>query len=279
MPGPGRGQDWLSATLRGLRKAAGMPITDVAASLGTSTRRVSNIETGRFVPREDEAKALAGLYHAGAATRRQLVEVVRALRSEPARARVTMSRGAWKMQRRIAAAEAASARIRAFHCSIVLGLAQTPAYARAVFADGGDITGDALDRCVTERVARQAILNTGRDITLVMTEGALRWQAAGPAVMTEQIDHLAEISYRVRLGVIPWTAAASVFPLHGFAIYDSREVTVGTRVATAFLTDPPDVVDHEKLFSELEALAVFDGSAREHLARIAGEYRALGAGS
>jgi transcriptional regulator with XRE-family HTH domain len=222
MPGPGRGQDWLSATLRGLRKAAGMPITDVAASLGTSTRRVSNIETGRFVPREDEAKALAGLYHAGAATRRQLVEVVRALRSEPARARVTMSRGAWKMQRRIAATEAASARIRAFHCSIVLGLAQTPAYARAVFADGGDITGDALDRCVTERVARQAILNTGRDITLVMTEGALRWQAAGPAVMTEQIDHLAEISYRVRLGVIPWTAAASVFPLHGFAIYDSR---------------------------------------------------------
>ena len=153
------------------------------------------------------------------------------------------------MERRIAGIEAASARIRAFQPCIVLGLAQTPAYMSRCSAPGVTSPGPSLDKAIAERVTRQGILDSGRDITLVMTEGALRWQAAGPALMTEQIDHLAEISYRVRLGVIPWTAPATVFPLHGFTIYDSREVTVGTLAATAFLTDPPDVADHEKLFA------------------------------
>ena len=58
-------------------------------------------------------------------------------------------------------------------CSIAASWSawRNPAYARAVFSDGGDITGEDLDRSVTERIARQVILNTGRDITLLMTKG------------------------------------------------------------------------------------------------------------
>jgi transcriptional regulator with XRE-family HTH domain len=279
MTEPERGQDWLSATLRDLRKAARMSGQEVAQQLGTSQRRISHIETGRFVPREDEIRSLARLYRAGADTRRQLLQVVADLRATPraSRARVIMSRGAWRMQERIARVEAASARVRAFHCAIVIGLLQTPAYARAVFADGGDITGEDLDRCVAERLDRQRILDSGREITLLMTEGALRWQAVGPAVMAEQLGHISEMSRRprVRIGVIPWTTAADVFPLHGFSVYDDRAVIVGTRVATAFLTDPDDVAEHVKLFGALEALAAWDDAAREHLGRIAADFRAL----
>ncbi|MGH3287115.1 MAG: helix-turn-helix domain-containing protein [Streptosporangiaceae bacterium] len=277
MAEPQRGQDWLSATLRDLRQAAGLSGMEAARRLGTSQRRISNIETGRFVPRDDEIQAFADHYRASRATRRQLLEVVRDLRAEPPKARVVMARGAWKMQRRIARVEAASSRIRAFHCAIVLGLVQTPAYARAVFSDGGDITGEDLERCVSERLDRQRILSSGQDITLLMTEGALRWQASGPAVMAEQLDHIAMISHRpgVRVGVIPWTTPAGVFPLHGFTVYDSRAVIIGTRVATAFLTDSQDVAEHEKLLGELEALAAWDAAARDHLGRIAADFRAL----
>lgn len=274
---PERGQDWLSVTLRDLRKAVGLSGMEAARRLGTSQRRISNIETGRFVPREDEIRALATLYKASPAVRRQLVDAIRALRAGAPRARVVMARGAWRMQRRIAEVEATSARIRVFHCSIVVGLLQTPAYARAVFSDGGDITGEDLERCVAERIDRQRILDSGRDITLLMTEGALRWQASGPSVMAKQLDHIAEASQRpgVRVGVIPWTTPVGVFPLHGFSVYDSRAVIVGTRVATAFLTDPEDVAEHEKLFGELEALAAWDAEARDHLGRIAAEFRDL----
>ena len=83
MTEPGRGQDWLSATLRDLRKAAGLSGMEAARRLDTSQRRISNIETGRFVPREDEARALATLYKASPAIRRELLEVVRALRADP----------------------------------------------------------------------------------------------------------------------------------------------------------------------------------------------------
>ena len=279
MTDSGRGQDWLSATLRDLRKAAGLSGMEAARRLGTSQRRISNIETGRFVPREDEIRALAKLYRASADTRRQLLRAVADLRVAPTpRARIVLARGAWRMQQRIARVEADSARLRVFHCAVVIGLAQTAAYARAVFADGGDITGEDLDRCVAERIGRQSILASGRDITLLMTEGALRWQASGSEVMAEQLDRLAEVSrmQNVRVGVIPWTTPANVFPLHGFSIYDDRAVLVGTRVATAFLTEPDDVAEHIKLFGALEALAAWDEAACDHLGRIAADFRALG---
>src|SRR5690349_11180392 len=130
MPASEGGQDWLSATLGDLRRAAGLSGTEVARRLGTSQRRISNIETGRFVPREDEIRELAKLYRASADVRRQLLQVVRDLREEAPKARLVMSRGAWRMQQRIARVEASSARIRAFHCAVVIGLLQTAAYAR-----------------------------------------------------------------------------------------------------------------------------------------------------
>ena len=82
MTGSERAEDWLSATLRDLRKAAGLSGTEAARRLGTSQRRISNIETGRFVPREDEIRALATLYKASPPVRRQLVQAIRALRAE-----------------------------------------------------------------------------------------------------------------------------------------------------------------------------------------------------
>jgi hypothetical protein len=40
MPAPEGGQDWLSSTLRDLRKAAGLSGTEVARRLETSQRRI-----------------------------------------------------------------------------------------------------------------------------------------------------------------------------------------------------------------------------------------------
>jgi transcriptional regulator with XRE-family HTH domain len=277
MPATESGPDWLSATLGDLRRAAGLSGMEVARRLGTSQRRISNIETGRFVPRQDEIATLAKLYGAPADIRRQLLGVVRDLREETPKARLVMSRGASRMQERIGRVEATSARIRAFHCAIVIGLLQTPAYARAVFSDGGDIAGEELERSVAQRLERQAVLGAGKDITAVMTEGALRWQAQGPGVMAEQLDHIAELTHEggIRIGLIPWTRPATVFPLNGFSIYDSRAVIIGTQLATAFVTEPGDVAVHEKLFGELEALAVWDSAARDHLGAIAADFASL----
>ena len=85
----------------------------MASRLGTSGRQISDIETGKRIPR-DEIRALAGLYGADRATRRQLAQVTADLRDEPAPARAVITRGARRMQQRTAAVEAASAQIRVF---------------------------------------------------------------------------------------------------------------------------------------------------------------------
>jgi transcriptional regulator with XRE-family HTH domain len=274
-----QGKDWLSTTLRGLRRHAGLSGAEVARRIGTSQRRVSDLERGKYVPREDEIGQLADLYGAKATVRRQMLRAVRDLTAEPTRARVMIARhGAYKMQQRAQRTEAESAQIRSFHPSVVIGLAQTPAYMRAVFSAGGDLAAADMEKSIAARIVRQEILGTGKDISLIMTEGALRWQAVNPAVMTEQLAHLAEISYRpgVRIGIIPWTTPVNVFPVAGFHILDSRAVVVGTDAATAFFTDSQDVSAYEKLWGELEALAGWDAEAREHIDRIAGDFRALG---
>src|SRR5205814_5281946 len=142
MPATPGGQDWLSSTLRDLRKRADLSGREVAGHLGTSQRRISNIETGRFIPRPDEVRELAALYRAPAPLRRQLGQAVADLRDEPVKARVVMSRGAWHMQERIASVESSPARNRWFHSAVVIVLVPTEAYSRRVLNGVGDIVRD-----------------------------------------------------------------------------------------------------------------------------------------
>jgi transcriptional regulator with XRE-family HTH domain len=272
------GRDWLSTTLGELRKQAGLTGTAAARRLGTSQRRISDLERGRYTPREDEIIALADLYRAKPAVRRRMLRSVRDLSSEPARARMMIARhGAYKVQQLAQRTENDSARIRNFHPAIVIGLAQTPAYMRAVFSAGGDLNRTDREKAIASRIARAEVLGTGKDISMIMTEGALRWQAVNPAVMIEQLDHMAEISQRpgVHVGIVPWTTPVDVFPVSGFTILDSRAVVIGTDAAMAFFTDSQDVSAYEKLWGELEALASWDAEAREHIERITADYRGL----
>jgi transcriptional regulator with XRE-family HTH domain len=273
-----QGRDWLSRTLRDLREATGQSGVKAAQSAGLSQSRISRIESGVFLPTEEEIGRLCDLYHASPATRRRLLQVARDLRAEIAPARVVLQRGAWRLQRRIASIEENAAEICAFTASIVPGLLQTPEYARVVFADGGDIAGEELDKAVASRVARGAILDgPGRSLNVIMAEGALRWQAGNAHVMAAQLDHLVKLNQRpqLRIGVVPWTRPAHVFALHGFSVYDHRVVIVGTRTGTSFITDAQDVAEYVRLFSELDAMAVFGSSASRVIREIAAGYRSL----
>ncbi len=273
-----QGRDWLSRTLRELREKTGLSGSEAGRRAGITQSKISRIEHGLFLPTEDEVIKLADLYRAPATVRRRLIRVVKELRTEEAPARIVMQRGVWRLQRRIAGIEENAAEISGFANNIVPGLLQTADYARAVFADGAEISPEEQDRAVAERIARSAILEAGsRTITMIMTEGALRWHAGSPQIMVEQLERLARLAVgeRVRVGVIPWTQPAGTFPLHGFSMYDRRAVVIGTRAATAFITDRKDVATYSQLFDELEALAAFGSDAAEIISRIAADYRQL----
>jgi hypothetical protein len=179
------------------------------------------------------------------------------------------------MQQRIGKLEETAALIRTFTPAVMIGLLQTRAYARALFGDS--LAAEDLDKTVDARLERQRLLNTDRQFIFVMAEGALRWNMGGADVMAQQLAHLIEVSRQanVRVGVIPWTTPANVPALHGFTIYDSRAVLLGTQTATAIITDNLSVSDYEAHWKELEPLTSWDDDARAVIAETAAAYKRL----
>lgn len=275
----GGGRDELSHSLKTLRTAAGMKQIPAAAAVGISQPGLSRIERGSLVPAPETVAALARVYGADPDTTARLVELATAIRPEHLDSRIVMQRGLNHFQERVEKIERSSALIRAYQPNIILGMLQTPAYAQVVFNSRGRTTQQAADG-VAARLARQnALADTGREWTLIQTEGALDWCVGDAALMAEQIDHITQISRSptVRVGLIIRRTQAAVLAPHGFHIFDSRAVQIGTKTATALTDDPGDLATYETLFSELEHMAVFGDEARAQLQRIADEYRALSA--
>jgi hypothetical protein len=206
---------------------------------------------------------------------------------KPARldSRLIMQRGTnLRFQARVAQIEQSSALVRAYQPHMILGALQTPAYALAVFTANNarpsrPANADPPADLAAARAARYRALadEQHRSWKLVMTEAALNWHVDSPALMAAQMEHLLETSRlpQVRLGIIPTRTPARVFAPHGFDIYDSRGVCIGTKTATALTSDASDIADYEALFAELEQMAVYDDEARAVIARVTEEYRAL----
>lgn len=244
-----------------------------------SQSKVSKIERGFLLPSTRDVTALCEVYELDARERKELLALVSGLREE-ASAKVILARNVAEMQRRIEQLERSATRILSFQPTMVIGLLQTPAYQRLVFGvrDAHALPEEEVDEAVAARSQRQTVLDDpSKRLTLIMTEGALRWQAGSPAVMRDQIDAIAAAIARpnVRVGLIPWTTPIQLFPRHGFHIYDDDAVIAATETATATLTGPTDIAAYKQLFTALEAAATFDDDARAHLDRISAAYAEL----
>ena len=265
------GGDELSRTLRDLRTAAGLTSTAAAHIAGIGQAALSRYENGRFVPTPERLDALLNIYHATSTVRTRLHEIVADLRTENRRI-VVHRRNAPAFQRRIRDIEAASAHVATFQPTIVPGILQTAAYMRVLTTSVDHPIADGL---ITARTERQQLLGApGHRFTQILTAGALLWCAGSPAIMIEQLDHIIAASYLdgVRIGVIPAHRPMTVFPLHGFDLYDQRAVIVGTLSTTAILTDPDDVALHVDLLTTLTAAAGFDDAARRTLTDLRNSY-------
>lgn len=176
-------------------------------------------------------------------------------------------------QRAIRAQEAQYSIIRNFQSSIIPGLLQTPEYARYQFASGIKYGGPPtdVDDSVVARMARQQILSRPETRAhFVLTEAPLHYRSCPPEVLAGQLDRLLSlVNVRtVRVGIIPFENQLVNAPLHGFAIYDDREVGVETLTATLTLSEPSEIGDYLELFTEYANLAVYDAEAKALIMRV-----------
>ncbi|MGH3853246.1 MAG: helix-turn-helix domain-containing protein [Pseudonocardiaceae bacterium] len=268
-------QPELAATLRRLRQDAGLSGIEAARRAGLSQSTVSRLETGRRAPTLKDVTALCKAYRAPADLRAVLQATARDLQEGKSSARIMLQRPR-EMQERIGRIERSAALIRSFQPAMVIGLAQTLDYARAMMS--GRMSGQTLDQLTQSRQQRQAILDTDRHFTLLHAEGALRWHIGSPTTMAAQLDYLAELTRRpnLRLGVIPWNRPLTMHARHAFHLYDTHSVIVGTESGTAFITDPVEVAAYNRRFTEFEHVAVFGDEAAQVFERVADDYRTLG---
>jgi hypothetical protein len=145
-----------------------------------------------------------------------------------------------------------------------------------VFGSRGRIAQQAADGVAARLGRQEALAEAGRKGVLIETESVLGWCVGDAQLMAKQVDHIAEVSKlsTVRLGLIRRRTPARILAPHGFQIFDSRAVQIGTKTATALTDDPGDIATYETLFSELEPLAFFGDATRTMLYRIADEYSA-----
>lgn len=188
---------WLAHDLRMYRERARMTGETFGKIMGVARSTVSRFESGEYRIKEEHARALDKYFSSGGHFFRLLFYAK--LGHDPDWFREHVER------------EAKASVIRIFEHSVVPGLLQTEAYARAIFK-GGRVK--KVDEHVTTRMMRQSILARQEppELMVILNESVLDLPVGGRVVMAEQLARLAELSQRddVLIRVVPRSAGFHV---------------------------------------------------------------------
>jgi transcriptional regulator with XRE-family HTH domain len=197
--------------LRGYREHAGYALDDAAGLLECDRSKISRIENGVRAIRPKELRELLTEYGVPPAELDAMVSLSRQSRAQ----------GWWTEYADILPeatadyldVESLAAQIMIFETQVIPALLQTRDYARVIAEAGPAWQRDGQrDRAAEAAAARQRIvLDGGRQLSVVLGEGAVRQQVGGPGVMAAQLTYLAELASRhpaITVQVLPFSAGA-----------------------------------------------------------------------
>ena len=185
--------------LRAQRDLAGLSRDELAARLNYSASLISMIESGHRSPSRD----FAGRCDEAFGTPGTLARLEKRLRDVP------FSSGFRPFQ----PYESEATSLRLFEHTLIPGLLQTEAYARAVLETHPNTSRDVVEERVAARIARQVILDREEPappmLWVLLDENVLAREVGGRKVMHDQLVHLAEAARRpnVTVQVIPGVGA------------------------------------------------------------------------
>jgi transcriptional regulator with XRE-family HTH domain len=183
---------------------------------------------------------------------------------------------------RAAELEAQATKICEFAPALVPGLLQTPAYARAVTLAMNPFAPDEfIDEKVSGRMERAQIL---KDATrpvywVILHENVLRIPVGGPAVMAEQLEHVAALARErtVMVQVLPYTAGAYAVmtgDLRLMEFEDAPPTAYTEAVYSGTLLDDPAVVKHvQSAYDLLRAAALSPEASLDLIESAAEDFR------
>jgi hypothetical protein len=150
---------------------------------------------------------------------------------------------------------------------MVMGILQTPDYARHIFDRYADLQQAPRDTeaAVRSRIKRQeALYDPAKRFHVVMWEAALRALVCPPTVLAAQLDRLAGAVGldTVELGIVPFTASLKIPPATAFWIYDDAQVIVENWHAELWVDDAASVATYLRTWRTLRESAVYGAAAQ-----------------
>jgi transcriptional regulator with XRE-family HTH domain len=256
----------LAVRLSHLRKDAGLTGKELSARCGWHPAKTTRIQKAEVQPTDADIRAWCAACDA-ADQADDLIATARAVDSMYVEWRRSHRNGMRKTQEDFYDLYAQTGITRAYVSNVVPGFFQTPAYATALIEAITDFQGTPNDvsEAVAARVARSRFLyEGGHRFIVIMEESVLRYRVGDAETMAGQLRHLLTVMPlpSVSLGVIPFTARRTMWPLEAFYLHDGTRSVVETLTAEINVVQPRELTDYRKAFGELTKMAVHGNAAR-----------------
>ncbi|MFC5249823.1 helix-turn-helix domain-containing protein [Streptomyces nigrescens] len=264
----------LGARLRELRTSrpgGRLTGTQLAERLGWTQSKVSKLERGRQTATiEDLQQWAEGTGQPEAFN--ELRSRLHGIESHHRSWRRLLSSGHRAVQEDLNAQHAQSTIFHAWQNAMIVGVLQTPDYARHIFSRYAELQRSPKDTedAVRARMKRQqGLYDHRRKYHLLMWEPVLYTLICPPSVLAGQLDRIAGAIGldTVELGIVPLTAAVKVPPASGFSIHDERLAVVETWHAGLRIDDPDSVSTYLRTWQTLQKSAVYGHTAHQIIDR------------
>lgn len=259
----------LGARLRELR--AEITGRELAERLGWTQSKVSKLETGKQTATDEDMEAWAEATGNRNAAQ-ELKSRLHGLESRSRSWRRQLAAGHRPVQETLTVEYERSRVLRAWQSSMVVGMLQTPEYARNIVSRYVDLQQSVrdIDDAVRARLQRQQDLyNPNRRYEIVLWEAALHAAVCPPSVLAGQLDRLTGVLGldTVQLGIVPFSSVLRIPPANGFWMYDERLVIVEDWHAELWLDDPESISLYARLWEMLKSSAVYGPHAHRLIGR------------
>ncbi|GHH88828.1 transcriptional regulator [Streptomyces sulfonofaciens] len=249
-----------------LRKDAGLTGKELSARWGWHPAKTTRIQKGAAAPSDADIRTWCSACGADDQAD-DLIATARAVDSMYMEWRRLHRNGMRQVQEDWLALHEQTRHCRVYLSNVPPGFLQTPAFATALMNQITRFQGtpDDVAEAVAARVARSRFLyEGGHRYVVLMEESVLRYRTADPEAMRGQLRHLLAVMplASVSLGIIPFTAQRTVWPLEAFYLHDDTTAVVETLTAEIKVTQPRELADYAKAFADLAQMAVYGDAAR-----------------
>ncbi|MFI2366984.1 Scr1 family TA system antitoxin-like transcriptional regulator [Streptomyces sp. NPDC018833] len=224
--------EWLKAQ----REAVGLTQQELAESAIMTRSHIAHIEAGRRIPSKEDARRLDRALNTG--------NVLSSFLPEEDVAVADYFEAARQLEQQATV-------ILEFALSLVPGILQTEAYARAVLRPGfPPRSEEECDRLLVTRLERGKVLSNPVTplVCVLLDEAVLRRRVGSPEIMAEQLTHIVRLAEneRVRVHVLPFGVGYHQL-LQGMLslmmFNDQPPVAYGEGVLMGRLHDSPALVE------------------------------------